>query len=42
MYPGSKIDGKRARGRRNTSWMSNIRNWLGKIREELIHPARAR
>jgi ribosomal 50S subunit-associated protein YjgA (DUF615 family) len=25
-----KIDGKRARGRRKTFWMSNIRNWLGK------------
>jgi hypothetical protein len=36
-----KIDGKRTRGRR-TSWMSNIRNWLGKNREELIHTARDR
>jgi hypothetical protein len=25
-----KIDGKRTRGRRRASWMSNIRNWLGK------------
>jgi hypothetical protein len=37
-----KIDGKRARGRRKTSWMSNIRNWLGKNREGLIHTARDR
>jgi hypothetical protein len=38
-----KIDGKRTRGRRRTSWISNIRNWLGKIREELIiHTARDR
>jgi hypothetical protein len=35
-----KIDGKRARGRWKTSWMSNIRNWLGKNRAELIHTAR--
>jgi hypothetical protein len=25
-----KIDGKITRGRRRISWMSNIRNWLGK------------
>jgi hypothetical protein len=37
-----KIDGKRTRGRRRTSWMSNIRNRLGKNREELIHTAKDR
>jgi hypothetical protein len=37
-----KIDGKRASGRMKTSWMSNIRNWLGKNTEELIHTARDR
>jgi hypothetical protein len=37
-----KIDGKRTRGRRRTFWMSSIRNWLGKNREELIHTARDR
>jgi len=37
-----KIDGKRTRGRRRIFWMSNIRNWLGKNREELIHTARDR
>ncbi|KAL3284633.1 hypothetical protein HHI36_018787 [Cryptolaemus montrouzieri] len=35
-------EGKRARGRRRTSWMSNLRNWTGLNREELIHTARDR